>query len=182
MNPAKLSFAIGLLLPVAVLSAWSSGSATAPSVTAGIRQSLDQFGYKDVSIKQDRVRGIVTLAGRVSADADKDQAESIARSMAAGEIVSDEIVIIAQNAEANSNGVRSDFDKDIETSVDAALIQNKIRKNVKYHVKGGVVTLEGNVNSKIRRVQVEQIAYAVPNVKQVVNNLQIKSEVNGTSN
>ena len=60
--------------------------------------------------------------------------------------------------------------------MDAALIQNKLHKGVKYDVKSGVVTLTGEVNSQARRAQAEHVASAVPNVQQVVNELQVKDQ------
>ena len=78
--------------------------------------------------------------------------------------------------------MNSDLDKAIEKTLDAALIQNKLHKNVKYDVKNGVVTLTGEVNSQSKRALAEQIASAVPNVKQVVNDLQIKNQKASSSN
>jgi len=49
-------------------------------------------------------------------------------------------------------------------------------KTVKYEVKNGVVTLTGEVNSQNKRARAEQVAIRVPNVQQVVNNLQIKDQ------
>jgi osmotically-inducible protein OsmY len=43
-------------------------------------------------------------------------------------------------------------------------------------VKSGVVTLTGEVNSENKRARAEKVAIAVPNVQQVVNNLQIKDQ------
>jgi hyperosmotically inducible periplasmic protein len=43
-------------------------------------------------------------------------------------------------------------------------------------VKNGVLTLSGEVNSQARRAQVEKVASAVPNVQQVVNELQVKNQ------
>jgi osmotically-inducible protein OsmY len=43
-------------------------------------------------------------------------------------------------------------------------------------VKNGVVTLKGDVASQGRRAQVEKLVTAVPNVKQVVNELEVKSQ------
>jgi len=60
--------------------------------------------------------------------------------------------------------------------LDAGLIQNKLHKGVKYEVKSGVVTLTGEVNSESKRAQVEQVASTVPNVRQVVNELQVKDQ------
>jgi osmotically-inducible protein OsmY len=47
---------------------------------------------------------------------------------------------------------------------------------VKYEVKNGVVTLTGEVNSKNKRALAESVATRVPNVTQVVNNLQVKNQ------
>jgi len=49
-------------------------------------------------------------------------------------------------------------------------------KGVRYSVKGGVVTLTGDADSQSRRSQVEKVASTVPNVRQVVNGLQIKDQ------
>ena len=64
----------------------------------------------------------------------------------------------------------------LNETLHAALIQNRLLKGVKYDVKNGVVTLTGEVNSQSKRAQVEQLASGVPNVRQVVNDLQIKNQ------
>jgi osmotically-inducible protein OsmY len=43
-------------------------------------------------------------------------------------------------------------------------------------VKNGVVTLTGEVNSEDKRTRAEKVATGVPNVTQVVNNLQVKNQ------
>jgi osmotically-inducible protein OsmY len=48
--------------------------------------------------------------------------------------------------------------------------------SVKYEVKNGVVTLTGEVNSQYKRDRAEKVATGVPNVKQVVNDLQVKNQ------
>ena len=48
--------------------------------------------------------------------------------------------------------------------------------DVKYEVKSGVVTLSGEVNSEDKRTRAEKVAIAVPNVLQVVNDLQVKNQ------
>jgi osmotically-inducible protein OsmY len=47
---------------------------------------------------------------------------------------------------------------------------------VKYDVKNGVFTLNGKVNSQSKRAWVQKLATDVPNVKQVVNELQVKGQ------
>ena len=51
-----------------------------------------------------------------------------------------------------------------------------MHERVLYDVKSGVVTLTGEVNSESRRDRAERVAAAVPNVKHVVNDLQIKNQ------
>jgi hyperosmotically inducible protein len=153
-----------------------------PDVSDSIRKSLNQAGLKDVSVSQDRDKGVVTLGGHVEADAGKSQAESIAKAIAAGQVVADQIAVIPPGGESAARAMNSDIDTGIEKNLDAALIQSGLHRNVKYDVKNGVVTLTGDVNSHSARAQAEQIASSVPNVRQVVNELQSKNQKASSSN
>src|ERR1035438_3385355 len=164
------------LLTLSIALAGCSGTTKSPDVSDGIPKSLDQAGLKDVSVSQDRDKGVVTLGGHVPSDGDKSQAESIAKSMAGGQVVSNQIGVIPPVAESEAKTVNSDLDQGIEKNLDAALIQHRLSKGVKYDVKNSVVTLTGEVNSQARRAQVEKVASAVPNVQQVVNELQVKDQ------
>jgi osmotically-inducible protein OsmY len=177
MKTLKLFF-LGLLVLLAVVAlvGCSQRATQSPDVSDSIRKSLDQAGLKDVSVSQDRDKGVVTLGGHVAAEADKSQAESIAKSIAVGQVVANEIAVTPPGAESEAKAVSSDLDQGIEKNLHAALIQNRLQKIVNYDVKNGVVTLTGEVNSQSKRALAEQIASAVPNVKQVVNNLQIKNQ------
>jgi hyperosmotically inducible protein len=175
VNTLKLLVILLTLMIVGAL-AGCSGTTKSPDVSESIRKSLDQAGLKDVSISQDRDKGVVTLGGHVPSDGDKSQAESIAKSIAGGQVVSNQIGVIPPAAESEAKTVNSDLDKGIEKNLDAALIQRRLHKGVKYDVKNGVVTLTGEVNSQARRAQVEKVASAVPNVQQVVNELQVKDQ------
>jgi osmotically-inducible protein OsmY len=55
-------------------------------------------------------------------------------------------------------------------------VKNKLDKNVRYDVKNGVVTLKGDVASHAKRTQIEKVAAGVPDVKQVVNELEVKNQ------
>ena len=147
-----------------------------PDVSASIRTSLDQAGLKDVSVIQDREKGVVTLNGHVAADGDKAQAMSIAISMAGGQVVSNQIAVIPPGAESAAKAMNSDLDDGIGKNLDAALILNKLHESVKYDVKNHVVTLTGEVDSQSARRQAGSIASSVPNVWQVVNELQVKNQ------
>jgi osmotically-inducible protein OsmY len=175
MKTARLLITLLMLLIVGTV-AGCSGTTKSPDVSDSIHKLLDQAGLHDVSVSQDRDKGVVTLGGHVPSDGDKSQAESIAKSIADGQVVSNQIGVVPPAAESEAKTVNSDLDKGIEKNLDAALIQNRLKKGVKYDVKNGVVTLTGEVNSQARRAQVKQVASAVPNVQQVVNELQVKNQ------
>jgi hyperosmotically inducible periplasmic protein len=175
MKKLRLSVAMLALLTVGIL-AGCSGPAASPDVSDRIRTSLDQANLKDVSVSQDRDKGIVTLGGHVASNDDKSQAESLAKSYAGAQVVADQIAVTPPGLEKEAKAVNSDLDDGIEKNLDAALIQNKMHDNVKYEVKSGVVTLTGEVNSQYKRDHAEKVATRVPNVKQVVNDLQVKNQ------
>jgi osmotically-inducible protein OsmY len=154
----------------------STTSTKAPDVSDSLRSSLDRAGFKDVSVSQDRDKGVVTLGGHVAADSDKSQAESIARSIAGAQVVSNQIAVLPLGAESEAKTVNSELDKAIEHNLDAALIQDKLHESVKYAVKNHVVTLSGEVDSQSKRARAERVASGVPNVQQVVNELQVKRQ------
>lgn len=176
MKLLRLSVSVLALLAVGVLSGCSGTAAKSPDVADSIRKSLDQSGLKDVSVSQDRDKGIVTLGGQVASENDKSQAESIAKSFAGSQVVADQIAVVPVGVEKEAKAVNSDLDKGIEKNLDAALIQNRIHDIVKYAVKNAVVTLTGEVNSQSKREHAETVASRVPNVKQVVNDLQVKNQ------
>lgn len=153
----------------------STTTTKAPDVNDSLRISLDQSGLKDVSLRQDRDKGVVTLGGHVKADAEKLQAEFIAKSIAGSEVVSNQIAVIPPGDATEAKMVASDLDKGIVGNLDAALIQDKLHGSVQYSVKNSVVTLTGAVDSPTKRAQAETDASTVPNVQQVVNELQIKN-------
>jgi osmotically-inducible protein OsmY len=176
MKTLKRSLPFLVLLVVGTFVACSTTSTKSPDVSGSIRKSLDQANLKDVSVTQDRDKGVVTLDGHVATKGDKSQAESIAKSRAGGQVVSNQIAVIPPSAESDAKAVNSDLDKGMEKNLDAALIQHRLHKSVKYDVRNGVVTLTGEVNSQSQRAQAERVASSVPNVKQVVNELQVKNQ------
>jgi osmotically-inducible protein OsmY len=56
------------------------------------------------------------------------------------------------------------------------LVQHRMNRAVRYEVNNGVVTLKGDVPSQGQRSNVEKLAQQVPNMKQVVNELEVKNQ------
>lgn len=148
----------------------------APDVSNDIRHGLDQAGLNDVSVSQDRDKGVVTLSGKVRADGDKGRAESIAKSIAGSEVVSNQIAVRPNGDEGDAKKVDSDLDSAIDKNLDAMLVQHRLKKDVRYDVNNGVVTLKGDVPSQDQRASVQRLAEQVPNVKQVVNELEVRHQ------
>lgn len=176
------TFAFIMMVAAAGLVACSSNSNKSPDVSDSIQKTLNQQNLKNVSVHDDRDKGVVTLTGNVASADEKAQAESIARSMAGGQVVADQVAVLPPNNDHEAKTVQSDLDKGIDRNVDAALIQNGLNNGVKHKVKNGVVTLEGNVNSQSARQNAQDVAAAVPNVQQVVNELQVKNQKATASN
>jgi len=74
------------------------------------------------------------------------------------------------------------LDKGIESNLHAALIPESLEDSVKYSVKNNVVTLTGDVDSQAKRGRAQEVASRVPNVQQVVNELQVRGQKATSSN
>ena len=165
----------GLLIVIAVAALAGCSSNRVPDVEGGIRSSLKQAGLNDVSVSQDRNKGVVTLGGNVKVEADKDRAEQIAKSLAVGQVVANQVAVLPTGYESTAKSVNSDLDKGIEANLDAAFTQANI-KGVNHSTKNGVVTLKGDLESLERRAEAQRLAGAVPHVQQVVNQIDVKNQ------
>jgi osmotically-inducible protein OsmY len=182
MKKFKTCLSLLAMVAVGTLAGCSTSSTKAADVSGSIRTSLDQAGLKDVSVSQDRDKGVVALGGHVAADADKSHADTIARSFAGAHVVANQIAVIPPGVESEAKKINSDLDKGIESNLDAALIEERLHESVKYAVKNHVVTLTGDVESQSKRARAEKVASGVLNVQQVVNELQVKKQKATSSN
>ena len=182
MRTLKPCWSLLAMVLAATLVGCSTTSTKSVDVSNQIRTSLVQAGFKDVSSSQDRDKGVVILGGHVIAEGDKSQAESIARSIAGSQVVSNQIAVIPPGAERDAVRVNSDLDKGIESNLDAALTRDRLHERVKYAVKNHVVTLTGEVDSQSKRARAGEVASAVRNMEQVVNELQVKGQKASSSN
>jgi hyperosmotically inducible periplasmic protein len=166
---------VGMFMAIAslILTLGCSQSQKSPDVKADIEKALGQAGFRSISVSQDRDKGVVTLAGDVQTEADKQRAEDIARSISNSLVVSNQIGVRPSGFETEAKKVDSSLDTAIEKNLEAILIGKRLDQDIKYAAKNGVLTLSGEVDSINKRHEIEQLASSVPNVKQVVNELQI---------
>jgi osmotically-inducible protein OsmY len=166
---------IPTLLCVGALAACST-SAKAPDVTDAVRRALTQSDLKDVTVSQDRDKGIVTLSGHVSSDVDKARAEAVAKAQAPADIVANQIIVTPPGGESDARTISTALDSGIEKNLKAELLKQHVGSGIHYAVKAGVVTLTGEVASRSVKGTVATIASEVPNVTQVIDELTIKSK------
>ena len=170
-----------VLLALVIVTAGCSTAPKTVDVSENVKDALKQQGFTDVSVKDDTTAAVITLGGHVATDTDKSSAAATAKSLASGQVVANQIAVLPPGAESTAKTVDSDLDQGIQKNLDAALVQNGMNKGVDYSVKNGVVKLTGEVNSQSSRAQVQTVAANVPNVRQVVNELQVKNQ-KATSN
>ena len=180
MKPTRI-VVTGLLAIVVAAGCACSDRQKAPDVSGDIRHAMDQAGLNDVRVSQDRDKGVVTLNGNVRSQEEKEHAESIAKSIAGDEVVANQIGVRPKDDQGIARKVDSDLDSGIDKNLSAMLEQHRLKDEVRYHVDNGVVTLKGDVRSESQRSSVQKLTEQVPNVKQVVNELQVKNQ-RATSN
>lgn len=150
-------------------------------VSNDVETALSQAGFEDVDVSQDQERGIVTLSGEVDTDADRQRAEQTARSAAGDMIVANEIAVRPQGMEDQAETVATNQDDAIESNFEAALAQRQIEQDVDFEANNGVLRLSGEVDSPELRRELEELAANVPNVRQVVNEIQVSERQASTT-
>jgi osmotically-inducible protein OsmY len=162
-----------LLLTVAI--GCSTNKASTPDVKDQVTKVMDNAGYKDVKVAVTNDKQLVTLTGDVKTQADKDRAEELAKTTAAGYVISNEIGVRPEGDESAAKKIDSNVDDAIEKDFKAVIIANRMEKqHIRYDAKNGVLTLKGDVDNSKQRTEVEKLAAGVPNVQQVVNELDVK--------
>lgn len=154
----------------------SQNSTTTADVKGHVSQALNNAGYKDISVAVNNDKELVTLTGNVKSQDDKDQVEKLAKQNAADFVVSDEIGIRPEGVESQARNIDKNVDTAIEKDFKAVLIANRMdNQHIKFSAKNGVLTLQGKVDGAQTREKAEQLAAGVPNVQQVVNELDVKN-------
>ncbi len=164
---------VSLLLFAAI--GCSSNKANTPDVKTQVSKALDSAGYKDLKINVNNDKELVTLTGDVKSEDDKTRAGEVAKNAAEGYVVSNEIGIRPEGVERDARKIDSNVDDAIKKDFKAVIIAHRLEKqHIRFDAKNGVLTLKGDVDTPDERQQVEKLAASVPNVQQVVNELDVK--------
>jgi osmotically-inducible protein OsmY len=139
-----------------------------------VKQALQQAELNDVTVDEDRDQNTITLGGKVHSENARLQATEVAKAAAGGRNIANEISVQPAGAKSKSKEIASALDGAIEKNYKAALIAKGLDKeHIRFDANNGVLTLQGRVKNPSQRSQAEQIAQATPNVRQVLNEINV---------
>ena len=149
---------------------------THPDEKAAVSDALKTNNLSAVSVSQDRDQGVITLTGNVTSNDQKAQAESLAKQSAPDYTVADEIGVRPVGDQSQAGAVASNLDSAIEDSYKASIKANKNldEQSIHFKAKNGTLVLKGSVKTVAQKKEAGSLAKQVPNVQQVVNELEVK--------
>jgi hyperosmotically inducible periplasmic protein len=152
-----------------------------PDEKASVNNSLSSNNLGSVDVSQDREKGVMTLKGDVASADAKQQAESLAKVAAPDYTVANEIGVRPPEA-ANAGAVASNLDSAIEDNFKAAIKghENLDDQSIHASAKNGTLVIKGSVKTPTQKKEVGSLASKVPNVQQVVNELEVKPDKHST--
>src|SRR6187399_1195589 len=130
----RLSTLVAPVLLAGLLTGCSPKPVASPDVKDSVKSALDSRGFKDVSVDQDRTKGVVTLKGKVSSEADKTAAAAVTQQLAGNQVVANEITVEPPGMESDARKIRNALDDGIDSNVKALFVQLKDVGDVKYDV------------------------------------------------
>jgi osmotically-inducible protein OsmY len=165
-----------MLIVVAALSLVTGAcSKQSTSYKDSVKTALEQADLKDVSVSEDTDKNTITLGGKLHSEDAKQHAESVAKANAGNRIVVNEVSVQPVGEESDAKKIASNLDDGIESNYKAALVDKGLDKeHIRFDAKNGVLTLKGNVKTPSKRKEAEQLAQAIPNVQQVLNEIDVK--------
>jgi hyperosmotically inducible periplasmic protein len=140
-----------------------------------VKTALEQADLKDVRVSEDTDKNTITLGGTLHSEDAKQKAANVAKANAGSRIVVNEVSVQPVGQESEAKSVTSNLDDGIESNYKAALVAKGLDKqSIRFDAKNGVLTLKGHVKTTSQRKEAEQLAQAVPNVQQVLNEIDVK--------
>jgi hypothetical protein len=140
-----------------------------------VKKALEQADLKDVTVSEDQDKNTITLGGTLHSTDAKAKAGDVAKTAANTRIIANEISIQPVGSESEAKDVASNLDDAIEKNYKAALISSGLAKqHVNFKAKNGVLTLTGSVPNANQRQRAEKLAAGIPNVQQVLNQIDVR--------
>jgi hyperosmotically inducible protein len=155
-----------------------------PDEKSQVTTALSTNNLNSISVSQDQNKGVITLSGNVNSQDQKSQAETLAKQAAPDYTIADEVGVAPQGDESQAKSIASNLDDAIEHNFKAELKghKNLDDQSIDYSAKNGTLVLKGSVKTAAQKQEAEKLAKKVPNVQQVVNEIEVKSGKHSTSN
>ena len=172
------------LLSLGMLAGCSSSKrAENPPVKDQVKQALDQKNLGDVTVEEDRDKGVITLKGNAKDDATRREAGEVAQAAAPGRVIANELAVRPVGEEGEAKKIESNTDDAIEHSFKAEIAAHRWdNQHIRFNAKNGVLTLKGDVDTPTQRREAEQVGAKIAGVRQVVNELQVKGKAVASEN
>jgi hyperosmotically inducible protein len=154
-----------------------------PDVKDAVDSAMTSNNLGVVKVSQDRDKGVLTLTGDVISADDKARAETVAKGAAPGYTIANDLGVRPQGNEDQAKSVDSKLDDGIKDNYKAALKAHKNLddQSISSDVKNGTITLTGSVKTAAQKAEAAKLAKTVPNVKEVVNELEVKNDKHSTA-
>lgn len=154
-----------------------------PDEKSAVNDALKNNNLSAVSVSQDRDKGVMTLKGNLDSQDLKNQAENVAKQAAPDYTIADEIGVRPPGA-SEAGAVASNLDSAIEDNYKAVIKAHASLNDQSIHcsAKNGTLVLEGSVKTAKQKKEAEDLAKKVPNVQQVVNEIEVKPGKHSTAN
>ena len=170
----RLILFVSLFSMLVSIGSWSQILGKGHAEAEAVRKALTQADLKDVTVSDDTDKNTITLGGTVHSEEAKARAGEVAKSVASNRIIANEVSVRPVGSESQARAIASNLDDGIEDNYKAALISKGLDKqSIHYKAKNGVLVLSGSVKTPGQREQAQQLASRVPNVRQVVNQVEI---------
>jgi osmotically-inducible protein OsmY len=170
----KSAFLISALL-LAVITSIACSHKNNGTYQDSVKKALEQADLTDVTVSEDAARNTITLGGKVHSENAKQQAAEVAQAAAADRIVANQISVEPVGEASAARSIESNTDDAIEKNYKAALIAKGLdHQHIRYNAKNGVLTLKGSAQTSQQRQDAQQIAANIPNVSQVINEIQVR--------
>jgi hyperosmotically inducible periplasmic protein len=154
-----------------------------PDEKSAVNTQLSNNNLSAVSVSQDRDKGVMTLSGNVDSQDLKTQAESLARQAAPDYTIADEIGV-RPPGDNQAGAVSSNRDSAIEDNFKAEIKahRNLNDQSISASAKNGTIVLKGTVKTLTQKKEAGDLAKHVPNVQQVVNEIEVKPGKHSAAN
>lgn len=180
----QLLLASAAILAGALAIAGCQNQPAHPDEKSAVTNQLNSNNLSNVSVSQDRDKGVMTLTGDLPSGDAKAQAENLAKQAAPDYTVADEIGVRPVEDKSQASAVSSDLDSAIEDNFKASIKAHKSLDDQSIHCssKNGTLVLKGTVRTAAQKREAEGLAKHIPNVQQVVNEIEVKPSKHSTTN